>query len=77
MEDSILVFINRLKKLNIQVELVVNFPWVYLDKINGNKVTEKFYSKYCFTIAFLPIKQNQKVKFTNITEIFKLIRKYL
>jgi hypothetical protein len=70
------VFINRLKKLNITIELSSNYPWIYLDKVNGNSVKEKYYSDYKFTIAFSPIRQNQKLRFTDLSEIFKVIRKY-
>lgn len=69
-------FLNRLKKIGIELELCCNFPWVYIDKINGVKVTEKYESNHEFTLCFLPIRENQEIKFTYITEIFKLIRKY-
>lgn len=75
--DKIEVFINRLKKLNINVELIGNIPWIYLSKINGKIVTETFAGEHGFTIAFLPIRTNQELQFTDINEIFKLIRKYI
>lgn len=74
--DILQVFIRRMKKLNIDVELIGNYPWVYIDKINGKKVTETFEANHGFTIAFLPIRKDQKMKFTDIGEIFNLIRKY-
>jgi hypothetical protein len=74
--DILETFITRMKRLNINIELVVNYPWVYLNKINGKYVTEKFRSEHGFTIAFLPIKKEGKMEFTNISEIFSLIRKY-
>ena len=70
-------FINRMKKLNINVELMGNYPWIYIDKINNKKVTEKFQGNHGFTIAFHPIKVGQELQFTDIKEIFILIRKYL
>ena len=70
-------FINRLKKLGIEIELFGNYPWIYLDKINGVKVIEKFEAEHGFTIAFHPIKPNQKLEFTDIGYIFKIIRIYL
>jgi len=70
-------FINRLKKLGINVELVANYPWIYLDKINGKKVTERFRAEWGFTVAFAPIRRDQPLHFTDTKEIFKLIRKYL
>jgi hypothetical protein len=70
-------FIERLKKIGIEVELVGNYPWIYIDKINGKRVTERFEGNHGFTIAFLPVRNDQEMKFTDITEIFKLIRKYV
>lgn len=66
-----------MKKLGIIVELIGNYPWIYLNSINGKRVTEKFEANHGFTIAFLPIRSGQEVEFTSITEIFKLIRKYI
>ena len=70
------IFIRRMNKLNINLELVGNYPWVYINKINGKPVSEKFQSEYGFTICYLPIKNDQQIKFTDLSEIFKLIRKY-
>ena len=70
------IFIRRMNKLNINLELVSNYPWVYINKINGKHVSEKFQSEYGFTICYLPIKNDQQIKFTDLSEIFKLIRKY-
>lgn len=74
--SSLTVFIKRLKKIGIDISLSSNTPWIYIDTINGKKVTEKFHANHGFTIAFLPIKKNQELNFTDIGEIFKLIRKY-
>lgn len=74
--DILKVFIKRMDRLGIKVELVGNYPWIYIDKINGKKVEEKFEGNHGFTIAFLPIRKEQKMKFTDIGEIFRLVRKY-
>jgi len=70
-------FVMRLKKLGIEVELISNYPWLYLDKINSKKVKERYEAEHGFTVFFQPIRPNEKAEITNITEIFKLIRKYL
>ncbi len=70
-------FVNRLKKIGITLELIGNYPWIYLDKINGKKVKEKFEAEHGFTVAFLPVRSDMPFHFTDITEIFKLIRKYV
>ncbi len=68
--------VSRLQKIGIEVELTGNYPWIYLDKINGVRVTEKFQGNHGFTVAFLPIRNDQKMEITNIGEVFKIIRKY-
>lgn len=78
-EDIALIdtFGDRLAKIGIDIEFCSNVPWVYIDKINGKKVTETFQGEHGFTVAFFPVSLKQKAHFTDITEIFKLIRKYL
>jgi hypothetical protein len=69
-------FMYRLEKIGIYVELSTNIPWVYIDTINGKDVTETFRAEHGFTVAFLPIRKGQQIEFTDVSEIFKLIRKY-
>lgn len=78
MADSVVLdsLVRRLKKLGIELELFGNYPWIYIDKINGKKVQEKFEGNHGFTVAFLPIRPGQKMEITNIGEVMKLIRKY-
>ena len=75
--DKITVFVERLKKIGIEVKLVGNYPWVYIDEICGIKVKEKFAGNHGFTIIFLPVRTDTPPSnFTDIGETFKLIRKY-
>ena len=75
--DKITRFVERLKKIGIEVKLVGNFPWFYIDEICGKKVTETFEGNHGFTLIFLPGRNNSPVsEFTDIKEIFKLIIKY-
>jgi hypothetical protein len=75
--DKIKVFVERLKKIGIEVKLQGNFPWVYIDEICGLKVKERFEGNHGFTLIFLPVRNDSPPsEFTDITEIFKLIRKY-
>ena len=76
--DKIKVFVERLKKIGIEIKLVGNYPWVYIDEICGKKVTETFDGNHGFTLIFLTSKNDSPPsEFTDITEIFKLIRKYV
>ena len=75
--DKITVFVERLKKLGIEVKLKGNFPWVYIDEICGINVKEKLYGNHGFTLIFLPGRiDSPPSEFTDIPETFKLIRKY-
>ena len=75
--DKITRFVERLKKIGIDVKLSGNFPWVYIDEICGKKVTETFGGNWGFTLIYLPSRNDSPPSdFTDITEIFKLIRKY-
>lgn len=66
------ILTRRLSKLNIDISYIGNYPWIYIDKINGKRVIEQFHGNHGFTIMFLGAKE-----FTDITEIFKVIRKYI
>lgn len=74
--NKLATFMGRLYRIGIDVELSGNYPWIYLDKVNGKRVTEKFEGNHGFTIMFVPIRKEQKAEFTDIKEIFKIIRKY-
>lgn len=74
--DILKTFVERMQRLGIEVKLAGNYPWIYIHEINGKRVTETFEANHGFTIAFLPIR-NQEMRFTDIAEIFKLIRKYV
>jgi hypothetical protein len=76
--DKITRFVERLKKIGIDVKLSGNFPWVYIDEICGVRVTETLAANHGFTLIFLPCRNDSPVsEFTDIEEIFKLIRKYV
>jgi hypothetical protein len=76
--EKLKVFIERLKKLGITITMFSNYPWIYIDTINGNKIKREdyFHGNHGFTIAFHPTKPKQVLEFTDITRIFELIRKY-
>lgn len=69
-------FVERLRKIGIEIKLSSNYPWVYIDEINGVPVKDKYQSDYGFTVAFMPVRRDGKLKFSDISEIFKLLRKY-
>ena len=69
-------FRNRLLKIGIDCQFIGNYPWIYLDTVNGNRVKEKFQADHGFTIAFHPIKPGQELNFTDMRYMFEIIRKY-
>lgn len=74
MADRISIFISRMKKCGVEIELAGNVPWIYLRKVNGNSIKERYLANHGFTVAFL--NSSNGVVFTDISEIFKIIRKY-
>ena len=62
----------RCKRIGINLEFVGNYPWVYLDKVNGNKVKERYMGNHGFTAFFI----NKGESVTSVKKIFKAIRKY-
>ena len=70
--------VTRLKKINIEVELVGNIPWIYLRSVNGNQVAYEDYNQnHGYTIAWYPVRQGEQVKLADdIKQTFKIIRKY-
>jgi hypothetical protein len=80
MEDNVINrLVPRLKKIGINVELVGNYPWIYLEKVNGNRIKkDDFYcGNHGFTIAFYPIRVGQTMELTDIRKVFEIIRKYI
>lgn len=72
------IFRKRMKKLGIELEMWSNYPWIYIDKVNGNKIKSEdyFHGNHGFTVGFHPSKPDQEFDFTDIGRIFKLIKKY-
>jgi len=67
-------FVEKLKLIDVEVELILNYPWIYLSKVNGNKVRETFMADHGFT-AFL-MTWDDKHKWTDRKKVFEIIRIY-
>ena len=76
--EKLHTFRKRMEKLGIELEMWSNYPWIYIHSVNGNvvKPEDYFHADHGFTVGFHPIKPGQVFEFTDIGEIFKLIRKY-
>jgi hypothetical protein len=68
-------FTERLQALGISVQLGGNYPWLYIDYINGVRVTEKLHAEH----GFCAFTMSEKVgtRWSDRREVFKLIRKYV
>lgn len=67
-------FISRMKSINVQLECDLNYPWVYIHKINGVRVKEKSMSIHGFTLGLMSSKEG--FTFIDFETTFNLIRKY-
>jgi hypothetical protein len=79
MEDNVLNrLVPRLRKIGINIEMAGNYPWIYLEKVNGNRIKKDdyFHGNHGFTIAFYPIRKDQVMELTDIRKVFEIIRKY-
>lgn len=72
------IFINRMKKIGIKLELSGNVPWIYLDKVNGNRVkSEDFNANHGYTVAWYPVKLGDNFRLdSDLKRTFEIIRKY-
>lgn len=70
--------VQRLKKINIEVELVGNIPWIYLRSVNGNEVHyEDYNANHGYTIAWYPVRVGEPIHLdSDLKRTFKIIRKY-
>lgn len=66
----------RLYRIAIDIEFSANYPWIYAWKVNGKRVKETFEAEHGFTVGFLPVCGKKPFRFTDLNEIFKMIRKY-
>lgn len=73
-KNELETFRNRLLNIGIVTSYVGNYPWIYLDKVNGKKVKRKYMANHGFC-SFWYTKEG--VVISDITEVFKVIRETL
>lgn len=76
MKNKLGIFRDRLKKVGVEIELVSNFPWVYLERVNGHPIKEKNLSDHGYQIATYSWKDKDDFNLTVNRKTFDLIRKY-
>jgi hypothetical protein len=78
--SEIEVFVNRLKKIGIEIELVGNIPWIYLERVNGNKIMIEDWINanhgYCVAWSGVRLGSEPHLNWPDIKHTFKIIRKY-
>jgi len=76
--NEIQIFINRMRKIGIELELEGNVPWIYLKSVNGNRVREIDYNaNHGYTIAWYPVRLGEKPHLdSDLNRTFDIIRKY-
>jgi hypothetical protein len=76
--NEVEIFTNRMRRIGIKLDLISNIPWIYLYKVNGNRVLpEDYNSNHGYTIAWYPVKLGEKVHLdSDLKRTFKIIRKY-
>jgi hypothetical protein len=77
--NEVTIFINRLKKIGIELELAGNYPWIYLEKVNGNEVQPEDWinANHGYAIAYSPVRHGEDYSLDHDRkEMFRIIRKY-
>jgi hypothetical protein len=79
-KNEIDIFVERLKKIGITIELAGNIPWIYLNKVNGNKIQREDFinANHGYTVAWYGVRYDSKphLNWDDMKTTFKLIRKY-
>lgn len=75
--NPIEIFIKRLQRIGIHAEFIGNYPWVYLDKVNGKKVKGTYEANHGFTAFWMPVDSERPIRMSDISIVFKKIRETL
>lgn len=67
-------FVNRLKRIGIYIEMSVNYPWVYLTRVDDHWIKEKRDSDWGFVLGYS--KGGGNIDMLDTKELFNIIRKY-
>lgn len=71
--DDLQTFISRLSKIGIKLNLFANYPWIYIDRVNGNKIPKSEWNEnHGYNLGFM----NKRFDFVDLEKTFNLIRKY-
>lgn len=65
-------FVRRLERIGVTVELIGNYPWIYLRKVNGKPILDTFAGNHGFTAFFLH--GDGIARFSDRRKVFERIR---
>ena len=76
--NEIDIFVNKVKRIGIEIELVGNIPWIYLKKVNGNLVKREDYNaNHGYAVAWYPVRLGHEPHLdSDLKRTFEIIRKY-
>ena len=77
--DPLSALRERLQRIGIEIEMSANYPWIYLDYVNGIRVRrEDFTANHGFNIAWYGIRNEDKIRLAEEPKtIIALIRRYV
>jgi hypothetical protein len=69
-------FIARMSRLGIKLQLEGNYPWVYLESVNGNTISRRYGSEHGYVLGFTAIRLDAEKSFDyyDLKDAFKTIR---
>lgn len=78
-QDPLSTLRQRMQRIGIEIELSGNYPWIYLDRVNGIRIRqEDFTANHGFNIAWFGIRNEDKIKLAEDPKtIIALIRRYV
>jgi hypothetical protein len=78
-QDPLSTLRQRMQRIGIEIELSGNYPWIYLDRVNGIRIRrEDFTANHGFNIAWYGIRNEDKIKLAEDPKtIIALIRRYV
>ena len=76
--DPLSTLVERMRRIGIEIELIGNYPWIYLHEVNGNHIREEdFTANHGFNIAWYGIRNGDGIRLAEDPKtIIALIRKY-
>jgi hypothetical protein len=72
--------VNRLSKIGYDVKFTMNYPWIYLQEVNGIAVQQKRNSEHGFCFGYFTASTSNTTEFnfdnTDLKELFNLLKIY-